>query len=236
MTHTELCLATAKHFLKDAMVALYEYQSWTTGEFPDVLVFGANSSTLYEIKMSHSDFLADSHKDARRKWKPKGYLDVKHFMRQRAYGETCLRFRKIITPELCTQCEEFHGETKKYDSIKHTQVNAIRCTFDGGARLRWIQENPELYFIEKPHLGMKRYFICESRTIVPEELPAGWGLYWYGNGRFYLKQESGRFRANLVEERNIIAHALRRWASGDRSKILVNTYKTAPETPEGARV
>ena len=34
MTHTELCLATAKHFLKDAIVALYEYQSYATREFP----------------------------------------------------------------------------------------------------------------------------------------------------------------------------------------------------------
>lgn len=38
--------------------------------------------------------------------------------------------------------------------------------------------------------GDKRYYVCYGDFIKPEELPEGWGLYWYINGRFHLKKES----------------------------------------------
>lgn len=42
--------------------------------------------------------------------------------------------------------------------------------------------------------GDKRYYVCYGDFIKVEELPEGWGLYWYINGKFYLKQESREFR------------------------------------------
>ena len=44
MTHSELCEITAKHFIKKAIVALWEYQSAVTAEFPDVLLLPGSHS------------------------------------------------------------------------------------------------------------------------------------------------------------------------------------------------
>lgn len=64
MTHTQLCIATAKRFMDK--FALYEYKSNVSAEEPDVLVFGENKTTLYEIKMSMQDFNKDQFKTARK--------------------------------------------------------------------------------------------------------------------------------------------------------------------------
>lgn len=42
--------------------------------------------------------------------------------------------------------------------------------------------------------GDKRYYVCFGDFIKVEDLPYGWGLYWYINGKFHLKQESRNFR------------------------------------------
>lgn len=235
MTHGELCKATAERFIKDGMLALYEYQSYATGEFPDVLIVGNGWTTLYEIKTSRSDFLADSHKDARTKWRPKGYMKF-NTIHVRAYGCFCpLPTHPIIEFSMCKKCEFFCGKTTQYNE-ELKAVERVKCNCDGGreATIRWITENPELYYIEKPHLGELRYFVCEGEIIKPEDLPEGWGLYWVKGGRFYLKQESKKWRPNVFEERNIITHAFRRWVSGDSTGILVNSYaKAVPEASEG---
>jgi len=53
----------------------------------------------------------------------------------------------------------------------------------------------EIDLIEKRHLGNIRYFVCPAGVIPVEKVPEGWGLYWY------------------------------KYASGDSTGILVNTYK-----------
>lgn len=65
MTHYELCKLAAEWQLKKSMVVLYEYQSYATGEFPDVLCFKNGYTRLYEIKVARQDFLKDSHKACR---------------------------------------------------------------------------------------------------------------------------------------------------------------------------
>lgn len=85
-------------------------------------------------------------------------------------------------------------------------------------------EVPELYYIQAPHLGSYRFFVCEPGIIEVKDLPEGWGLCWFKGGRMYSKAPSKRWRPNLHMERNILAHAFRRYASGDRTGILVNTY------------
>ncbi len=74
MTHRELCKLTAERFSNKCYVTLYEYQSFASNEFPDVLVFNG-ITTLYEIKINKSDFLADSKKESRKEYKVKGFLD-----------------------------------------------------------------------------------------------------------------------------------------------------------------
>ena len=73
MTHFELCKKTAERFIKNSgnNVALYDYQNYDSGEFPDVLIYG-NSTILFEIKMTKQDFIADDNKPCRIKYKLKG--------------------------------------------------------------------------------------------------------------------------------------------------------------------
>jgi hypothetical protein len=179
LSHFDLCKAVAEKVARKAWVTLYEYQSYATGEFPDVLTFDNSGTTLYEIKTSHSDFLADARKDARRKWRPK--LGLFYY--------------------------PGHPATEK-------------------AEVRLKAEFPDLYYIESPHLGGERYFVCEQGVIDKSEIPEGWGLIYFKAGKMFRKVDSKRWRADVRQERNILAHSLRRFASGDHTGILVNTYAT----------
>jgi hypothetical protein len=70
VTHFELCELTAKRFLKDSKVVLFEYQSIATMEYPDVLCFG-NTTVLFEIKVDYQDFKKDDKKECRSKYEIK---------------------------------------------------------------------------------------------------------------------------------------------------------------------
>ena len=82
----------------------------------------------------------------------------------------------------------------------------------------------EIELIENRHLGNRRYFVCPWELIPVDKVPEGWGLIYYRNGKFFLKKDSGKFQSNLRAENNLVIHALRRYASGDTTGILVNTY------------
>jgi len=82
----------------------------------------------------------------------------------------------------------------------------------------------EIYLIEKEHLGNRRYYVCPWGLIPVDLVPEGWGLLYYRNGKFYQQKPSGKFRSNLKIENDLVVHALRRFASGDSTGILVNTY------------
>lgn len=173
MTHSELCRKTAKRFFKDSKVVLFDYQSFATSEFPDVLCFENSHTELYEIKVDRSDFLADQKKACRTKYKNRGYF--------------------------------YH-------------VN-------GEEKTRWKALAPDLMYIEKPHMGRYRYYVCPDGLISPDELPGGWGLYWYKGGKFYHKKASERFLRNIHEEMAILTHAVRKYASGNGDNIWINTYE-----------
>jgi len=89
---------------------------------------------------------------------------------------------------------------------------------------RIVRDHPELIYIQQDHLGNRRYYVCPWGLIPVELVPEGWGLLYYKNGKFYEKKASGKFRSNLRVENDLIVHALRRYASGDSTGILVNTY------------
>jgi len=162
-SHYQLCKQTAEWALrKKGDIALWEYDGGSS-EKPDVLLFHGHTSYLYEIKMSRADFRADSHKEARTKWKFKGYW---------AGSRIHKGYEKFV--------------------------------------LQWKNYSPELYYIEAPHLGMYRYYVCPSGLIKPEEIPDGWGLYWVKNGRYYQKKKSGKFRRNLYQENILLVSALRK--------------------------
>jgi hypothetical protein len=174
MTHYELCKKTAERFSKDANVTLFEYQSYSTSEFPDVLCLGA-STTLFEIKMSRQDFKNDVKKDCRIKYKIKYGLGVR-------WGDS-ERERKVL----------------------------------------WTKYGITELIQEAPHLGKRRYYVCPSGLIQPEEVENGWGLYWFG-GKFSKKRESKIFRNNLYQEIMILQHAFRKYAGGKGENIIIRNY------------
>lgn len=67
ISHYDLCKLTAEWIIKKSKVVLYEYQSYSTGEFPDVLRFKDGYTWLYEIKVSRQDFKKDCEKNCRTK-------------------------------------------------------------------------------------------------------------------------------------------------------------------------
>jgi hypothetical protein len=88
--------------------------------------------------------------------------------------------------------------------------------------LKWKQYNPELYYIEHPHLGAYRYYVCPSGLLKPEEIPDGWGLIWVKNGRYYKKKGSGKFRRNLFQENILLVSATRKaMVSGGKDRGIV---------------
>lgn len=124
MTHFELCKKTAERFVSS--VALFEVSMLEILEKLDVLDFNSSGrSTLYEIKMSRSDFLADR---------------------------------------------------KKYSRA----VN--------------------------PWFGEKRYFVCYGDFIKENEVPQGWGLYHFKNGKFYKIKESDNFFITESEREDMWKH------------------------------
>jgi hypothetical protein len=182
LSHSDLCLATAKRFIDK--VALWEYQSfYSLDEQPDVLIYGEKKTILFEIKMSMADFTADKYKFCRKKY-------------------TVPHWAHWIGDNQMTEDGEY--KNKKL-VLRHGAV--------------------EINLIEKAHLGNRRYFVCPADVIPVNKVPEGWGLYYYKNDKFYKKIESGIFRPNLRVENALIVHALRRFASGDTTGIMVNTYE-----------
>jgi len=198
MTHSELCELSCRHFLKDYHVGLWEYQSFSTSEFPDVLLLGAKPSMLLEIKTSRSDFLADKKKQAR----------IKH-VNGVSYTNIDYTIERIE------------------DRIKNGEYVADKKTVYKLSNIKRFSHNITGHFeyVEKPHLGTLRYFVCEKEIIKPEDLPVGWGLIWVSGAMFYKKVDSKRFRPNMMAERDIIVHAMREHANGNnRNRIMVKPY------------
>lgn len=200
LTHKELSLKTASWALTPPAadwMALYEYQSYVSQEFPDVLTFNGNITTLYEIKTSYLDFLADKKKECR-------ITNGKYHSFYNVFSHlSSLKRRKDLS-------------TKDKHLIKRLELT---CHIIEGARKTYQQ---------LPHLGMYRYFVCEPDIIPINELPEGWGLFYYQNNKFLKKRDSGIWKPNVKLERDLLVHAFRRFASGNSSGILVNTYDYVP--------
>jgi hypothetical protein len=106
----------------------------------------------------------------------------------------------------------FRENPANYDKRIHRQFFKLR------------RDHPSLFYIQNDRLGNRRYYVCPWGLIPVEKIPDGWGLYYFKNGKFFLKKESAQFRSNLRTENNLAIHALRRYASGDNTGILINTY------------
>ena len=136
--------------------------------------------------------------------------------------------------EIKTTLADFNADHKKEARKKYkTQYWAyhipLKETSSNGipkysTLLKLDKGHVEIVYIEKEHLGNKRYYVCPWGLIPVDKVPEGWGLYYYKNGKFFLKKSSAKFRSNLRAENRLAIHALRRYASGDSTGIMVNTY------------
>jgi hypothetical protein len=90
--------------------------------------------------------------------------------------------------------------------------------------LKLKEEFPHIFLKETLHLGNFRYYVCPADVIPVEKLPEGWGLYYFKGGRFFLQKEARAFRSNLRSENYLLIHAMRRYASGDKTGIIANSY------------
>ena len=79
LTHYELCEITAKRFLKESDIVLFEYQSQVSSEHPDVLCYNGGYTKLFEIKMDYQDFKKDKLKDCRTEYKVKYFGTFKYY-------------------------------------------------------------------------------------------------------------------------------------------------------------
>lgn len=179
ITHYELCKLTAEKFLRESKIVLYEYQSFATGEFPDVLRFKNGYSWLYEIKVSKEDFKKDG----------------------------------------CKQCR-IEKKIKYFPQLNRNNIKQVT----GISWEKWKPEIKDLY-VEYPHLGRERFYVCPTGLIQPEEIKNGFGLYWFDGSKFRKKKDSKKFKANIYEEMRILEHSFRKYACGDGDNILINRYK-----------
>lgn len=85
LTHEELCRKTSEWALKRNDVCLWEFRTLVGTENPDVLAFRKEASTLYEIKVSRSDFLADGKKSSRRDIADKRVPDIEYKAHRRPH-------------------------------------------------------------------------------------------------------------------------------------------------------
>ena len=125
MTHSDLCRLTAQRFVK--MFAIYETKIQGLPELPDVITWdGGWSTTVYEIKMSRADFLADFKKKCRQAERQCG--DARYFI---CYGDFIkpeelpiswglywyIEGKFILKRKSCDQCWEpyHHPDMVKYD-------------------------------------------------------------------------------------------------------------------------
>lgn len=129
--------------------------------------------------------------------------------------------------EIKVSKQDFKQDSKKEARKKYKPKVGVFRKSSFAKKIEYMlkAEAPELYYLEYPHLGERRYYVCPKGLINVDELPQGWGLYWYQRGRFYEKQKSMKWRNNIRLERDMLTHAFRkRLSEGDTPMIRVNTY------------
>jgi hypothetical protein len=122
-----------------------------------------------------------------------------------------IRKKYLLTWHAEFLLKHFRERSEEYDKRVHRQYFRIQ------------RDNPTLFYIQDDHLGNFRYYVCPDGLIPVEKLLEGWGLYYFKNGKFFLRKQSARFHSNLRTENNLAIHALRRYAGGDSTGILINT-------------
>lgn len=105
-------------------------------------------------------------------------------------------------PELCRLAAEHFVRMLAVYEVKIQGLSELPdvITWDGGwtswvyeiklSRSDFLADLKKKCRKEKRQCGDYRYYVCNGDFIKPEELPTGWGLYWYINGKFLFQKGS----------------------------------------------
>ena len=107
--------------------------------------------------------------------------------------------------ELCKRTAERFSSSKSFALYEVTMLGAEKpdvLVFDSSAHT-WLYEikmsrsdflaDKHKSARKRPHFGDYRFYVCAGDFIKPEELPEGWGLYYFKNNKFYKQSDSKNF-------------------------------------------
>lgn len=123
--------------------------------------------------------------------------------------------RQDFLSDLKKECR-IEKEIKYFTRFNRNRLNKING-------INWEKLGMENLVIQAPHLGLYRYYVCPKGLINADEVPNNWGLYWYDEN-FKLKKESKTFKRDLYKENQLLAHAFRKYASGNIDNIFINKF------------
>ena len=101
--------------------------------------------------------------------------------------ETAKRFVKTMAIYESTCSLREKPDVLNFTSNASTELYEIKMT-----RTDFLRDKDK-FSRDYALFGDKRYYVCYGDFIKIEDLPEGWGLYWYINGKFHLQQDSRNF-------------------------------------------
>ena len=116
---------------------------------------------------------------------------------------TAQRFANDKTMALCevTMLGIERPDFLVFDSSAHTDLYEIKMSRSDFLADKYKKAR------KSPQFGDKRYYVCYGDFIKPEELPEGWGLYYYKNNKFYKIKDSRYFNQGAAAS-NIYRHTV----------------------------
>ena len=161
MTHQELCRLTALMCSKKFDAVLCDYQTMVSDEHPDVLAFNGHS-TLFEIKVSRQDFLKDSAKECRKKYKmfyTYGNVNIKQNSIGNIIGISAETYKKICDP---FYREYPHLGRYRYYVCEHGLISPDEI--DSGWGLFWVKSGR--FFKKKDSAKFRNNLFLENLLLV----------------------------------------------------------------------
>lgn len=130
--------------------------------------------------------------------------------------ETAKRFVKTLAIYESTCSLKEKPDVLNFTSNAKTEMYEIKMS-----RSDFLKDK-EKYARDYALFGDERYYVCYGDFIKIEDLPEGWGLYWYINNKFYLQRPSRDFRYYEDDK-----HIARRQKCN--SILLINTLSYCKE-------
>jgi hypothetical protein len=176
--HYDLCKQTAEWAIKKNHLCVYEYQSYASYEFPDVLAWDSNGkSRLYEIKVSRGDFLGDMKKECRQHLRSsiKNFRQNKrHFIPPETMGMSNKKVVKLEPSYSVTYKQKPHLGLERFYVVPDGLVSPDEVHLFG---LYWYNQKTGKFRLKKKSELFIRNLHAENRILVHavRATEHGWG-------------------------------------------------------------